>query len=519
MSFNSNSTLSQGVLFTDFYELTMAQLYFNKGLHENKVCFDYFFRNYPQYNGHKAGFCINAGLEWLLDWMDSSFFEEEHLEALSRQTTARGEKLFSDDFLKWLKDDFSFKDLEIKAVPEGRVVHPNVPILSVQGPLAPVQVLESSLLNHLNFQTLIATKAARIKDAARGQPVLEFGLRRAQYTGANAGVRAALIGGADFSSNTGASCQLGFPPKGTHAHSLVQVFIGLGFGELDSFRAYAETFPDDCLLLVDTVDTLRSGIPNAIKVFKELRAKGHEPIGIRLDSGDLAYLAIQAAKMLNEAGFEDAKIVLSNELDEIVIWQILTQIKKEARGSGLDAEKVSRRLIYGVGTRLITSKGSPALDGVYKLVAIDNGGSWEPALKLSEVSGKILNPGRKNVWRVYDKDLKAVCDLITMEGEDPSSLEELRLRHPVEDAVERNMHRDDISRIEPLLVDIRKGGRNVYTFPTIEDIRRTRRKDLEALHVGVKRLIMPHHYHVSISQELWRTKKDLIDSLKGENQS
>ena len=232
------------------------------------------------------------------------------------------------------------------------------------------QVLETSLLNHLNYQILIATKASRIKDIGRGQVMMEFGVRRAQDRGANAGVRAALIGGADFSSNVGMSAVLGYPPKGTHAHSMVQLFLALGMSELDAFRAYAEVYPDDCLLLVDTINTLESGIPNAIKVFEELHRKGHEPVGIRLDSGDLAYLSIQAAKMLDEAGFELTKIVISNNLDELIIWQILTQILEEAPRYNVDPNQLVKRLIYGVGTRLITSWGEPALGGVYKLVAV-----------------------------------------------------------------------------------------------------------------------------------------------------
>ena len=225
-----------------------------------------------------------------------------------------GARLFHDDFLYWLRENAGFQDLAIRAIPEGRVVHPNVPLTVVQGPLAAAQILESSLLNHLNFQILVATKAARIREAARGQLLMEFGMRRAHEMGANAGARAALIGGADFTSNAGISHVLGLPPKGTHAHSMVQAFLAMGGSELDSFKAYAEIYPDDCLLLVDTIDTLGSGIPNAIRVFEELRRKGHEPVGIRLDSGDLSYLSIQAARMLDQAGFADTVIVLSNEL-------------------------------------------------------------------------------------------------------------------------------------------------------------------------------------------------------------
>ncbi len=306
---------AEGILYTDQYQLTMAHLYYRMGLHEKWAQFDYFFRSYPNYGSHRAGYCINAGLEWLVDWMLEVRFRDEDLEYLRGQVGRMGRRLFSDDFLEWLRENGHFGALTLQAIPEGRVVHPNVPLVVVQGPLAMAQILETSLLNHLNYQTLIATKASRIRESGQGRLLLEFGLRRAQDKAAIAGARAALIGGADFTSNVGISHVLGFPPKGTHAHSMVQVFMALGEGELGAFRAYAEVYPDDCLLLVDTINTLESGIPNAIRVFEELRRKGHEPVGIRLDSGDLAYLSIQAARMLDEAGFPNtAVIVLSNQL-------------------------------------------------------------------------------------------------------------------------------------------------------------------------------------------------------------
>jgi nicotinate phosphoribosyltransferase len=303
--------------------------------------------------------------------------------------------VFAKDFLDWLRKNCSFDGISLQAIPEGRVVHPNAPLTVVQGPLAMAQILETSLLNHINYQTLIATKAARIHESGRGQLMLEFGLRRGQEKGANAGTRAALIGGADYSSNVGISHVLGLPPKGTHAHSMVQLYMALGEGELEAFRAYAEVYPDNCLLLVDTINTLESGIPNAIRVFEELRRKGFEPVGVRLDSGDLAYLSIQAAKMLDQAGFPDTIIVLSNNLDELVIWQIITQIQEEAPRYGMDADHLIKRLVYGVGTRLIVSQGDPALDGVYKLVAVHDQGQWKPAIKIS-------NPRRKRPIQVIN---------------------------------------------------------------------------------------------------------------------
>ncbi len=247
---------------------------------------------------------------------------------------------------------------------------------------------------------------------------MEFGLRRAQGLGAIQGTRAALIGGADFSSNVGASHILGFPPKGTHAHSYVQVFLALGQGELAAFEAYADLYPDDCLLLVDSIDTLGSGIPNAIKVFEKLKKNGHRPVGIRLDSGDLAHISIKAAKMLNDAGFPDVSIVLSNDLDEMIIWQIITQVQEEATRYGVDPDSLIKRLAYGVGTKLITSGGDSALDGVYKLVAIQQGQEWTPTLKISENVDKTLNPGNKRAWRIYDARGKATADLISLYDED-----------------------------------------------------------------------------------------------------
>jgi nicotinate phosphoribosyltransferase len=506
----SERQIAEGILYTDQYQLTMAQLYYRMGLHEKQAQFDHFFRDYPDYGLHRAGYCINAGLAWLLDWMSEAHFRDEDLVLLRGQRGQTGGKIFSEDFLQWLKKNGTFNGITMKAIPEGRVVHPNIPLTVIQGPLAMAQILESPLLNKLNYQTLIATKASRIRECGFGQVLLEFGLRRAQDLGANAGVRAALIGGADFSSNVGISHVLGYPPKGTHAHSMVQVLIALGGNELDAFRAYAEVYPDDCLLLVDTINTLESGIPNAIKVFEVLKSKGHRALGIRLDSGDLAHLSIQAAKMLNEAGFEDTKIVLSNQLDELVIWQIVSQIQDEAPRYGLDAADLINRLIYGVGTRLITSGGNPALDGVYKLTAVRDMGTWKPALKISETPEKIPNPGDKSVWRVYDKRNKASADLISLEDEDPLQIDPLTLHHPTDHTTYRSLQQNQISNIEPLLVDVMREGTLVYDPPTIDEMRHRRIADLDRLDPGVQRLMNPHIYHVSLSTKLWELKQSLI---------
>lgn len=502
--------LAEGILYTDQYQLTMAQLYFRTGMHEKLVQFDHFFRDYPNYGTHKAGYCVYAGLEWLLDWMDSASFRDEDIEYLKSQKDSTGKQLFADDFLNWLQKNGNFNGISMRATPEGRVVHPNVPLTVVQGPLAMAQILETSLLNHLNYQILIATKAARIRDIGRGQLMLEFGLRRAQERGASAGVRAAMIGGADFSSNVGMSAILGYPPKGTHAHSMVQLFLALGMSELDAFRAYADVYPDDCLLLVDTISTLESGIPNAITVFEELRRKGHEPIGIRLDSGDLAYLSIQAAKLLDDAGFDNAKIVISNNLDELIIWQILTQIVEEAPRYDVDPNKLVKRLVYGVGTRLITSWGDPALGGVYKLVAVCDEGEWKPALKISESLSKIPNPGHKYVWRIYDQRGKATADLIGLESDDPRKMDGVTLRHPTNHTKYRVLNQSEISKVETLLVEILEEGKLVYQEPSIEQMRKVRELDIDRLDTGVRRIMYPHIYHVSLTQKLWELKQDLI---------
>jgi nicotinate phosphoribosyltransferase len=386
----------------------------------------------------------------------------------------------------------------------------------VKGPLLTAQILETSLLNHLNFQTLIATKAARIREIGRGQIMMEFGLRRGQDKGANAGTRAALIGGADFSSNVGLSALMNLPPKGTHAHSMVQLFVAMGMTELDAFRAFAEIYPDDCTLLVDTINSLESGIPNAIKVFEELRQKGHEPVGIRLDSGDLAFLSIQAARMLDQAGFPQVSIVLSNNLDELIIWQIITQIIEEAGRYGVEPDRLIRRLVYGVGTRLITSWGEPALGGVYKLVAVYHDGQFVPAIKISESPSKTPNPGNKIAWRIYDQRGKATADLLSLEDEDPRLMERIVLRHPSNHTKHRILHLPEISLVEPLLVEIMRDGKQLYEFPELQAIRAQRIADVERLDLGVRRIMYPHIYHVSLTQKLWDLKQRLINTTLGE---
>ncbi len=505
--------LAEGLLFTDQYHLTSAQLYHRLGLHEQRVQFDYFFRRYPNYGDHQAGFCVFAGFEWLHDWMSTARAGQREIELLSGQRKSSGEPMFDQAFLDWLRLEGNFSGISIDAVPEGRVVHPHVPLAVVSGPLAMTQVLETPLLNHLNYQTLVATKAARISAAGRGRPLLEFGLRRAPERGASAATRAALIGGADFSSNVGVSHLLGFPPKGTHAHSLVQVFTAMGEGEIGAFRAFAEAYPDDCMLLVDTVDTLESGVPNAIRVFEELREKGHAPVGIRLDSGDLAYLAIRSAAMLDKAGFPDVTITLSSSLDELAIWQILTQIEEEAPRYGVDADHLIRRLVYGVGTRLVTA-GSDMLDGVYKATAVEVDRDWRPLLKVSESPSKTVNPGAKTMWRLYDKRDTATVDVLTPSSEDISTGQGLELHHPVREDLRRTLGPGEISRVEPLLVETVKNGKRLSESPTVVEMRDRCRRDLSHLDPGVKRLVNPHIYHVSLSRGLWDLKRQLVEEIK-----
>ncbi len=507
--------LAEGILFTDQYQLAMAQLYFAEGIHDRRAHFDYSFRSYPDYGRHQAGYCVYAGLEWLLGWMETARFGGAELAALRSQTTSRGAPRFRTDFLEWLEAEGHFGAVELHSVAEGRVVHPLVPLVTATGPLAMTQILETSLLNHLNYQTLIATKASRVAEAARGSVVLEFGMRRGAATGVNAGARAALIGGARFTSNTGISHVLGVDPKGTHAHSMVQAFIARGGTELEAFRAFARVYPDECVLLVDTVDTLESGVPNAITVFEELARAGHEPLGIRLDSGDLAYLAIQAARRLDAAGFTDTQIVLSNSLDELNIWQILSQIEEEADRYGVDASRLAARLVYGVGTRLITSHGRGALDGVYKLVAVeDDAGLVVPTMKLSDTPGKQPIPGSKELWRIYDARGNATADAVAMAGEQLEGIE-LRLHHPHRAGLSRTLSPGEVSEVERLRDVVWAGGGRAEASVSLDLIRARRVADLTRLDPGVRRIIGPHIYHVSITEEVRRVRDDLRAGIAG----
>ncbi len=505
----ADAALANGILFTDQYQLTMAQLYFRRGIHEQRAQFDYSFRTNPDYGRHQAGYVVTAGLEWLLEWMKTARFGDAELDRLRGQRSARGGRLFGDDFLAWLADDGTFDDVELDAVGEGRIVHPHLPIAVARGPLAMTQILESSLLNHLNYPSLVATKASRIAESASG-PVLEFGMRRGPGRAANAGARAALIGGCDFTSNAGISHEVGLDPQGTHAHSMVQVFMALGLGELAAFRAFADVYPDNCVLLVDTVDTLHSGVPNAITVFEELRAAGHRPVAVRLDSGDLAYLTVQTARMLDDAGLTEVGVVVSGDLDELAIWQILSQVDEEAPRYGLDPQAVKARMVYGVGTRLISSHGHAALDGVYKLVAMERNGAWLPSVKVSESPAKVPIPGAKSAWRLYDRRGIATADVVATAGEDPLADPEIALHHPHHDGVSRTVSRNEISEAEPLLEPAWRNGGPVAPALSIKEMRARRRHDLDRLDLGVRRLVNPHVYHVSLTDRLKRLQHDLV---------
>lgn len=505
----TSAPLDRGILFTDQYQLTMAQLYFRQGLHEREAEFDYFYRSNPNYGSHQAGFCVTAGLEEFVAWMHEVRFGEAEIEHLRGHTGVTGRRLFDDDFLAWLLAAGDYSAVSIEAIPEGRVVHPHLPVIVVTGPLAMCQLLETSLLNQMNYPTLIATKAARLAHSARGGRLLEFGMRRGPGWAVNEATRASLIGGCDASSNAGVSHTLGVMPAGTHAHSMVQAFLAVGDGELAAFSAYANQFPDDCLLLVDTIDTLESGVPNAITVFQELRNNGHEPVGIRLDSGDLAHLAIQSAALLNQAGFPDAAIVLSAGLDELAIWQILTQIDEEAAHYGVEPAELRARLVYGVGTSLVTSMGSPALDGVYKLVALrDQSGTWKPTIKVSESAAKIPIPGRKSVWRAYDHRGRAIADVVAAEHEDLSSGGDLELHHPYEFGVSRVLARSEIAQVELLLA----ATGSDQPIP-VEQLRARCQADIANLDPGVRRLVNPHRYHVSLTAQVKQLQLDLLKNL------
>lgn len=509
----ADAPLLGGILATDQYQVAMAEVYWREGLAERPARFDHFFRSLPDYGSHQAGYAVTAGLGWLARWLERVRVTEADLDHLAGQRTSTGEARFDPGFLSWLADTGGFGALRVRGVAEGRVVHPGTTILTVEGPLALAQLVETPLLNAMNYPTLVATKASRVVEAAGGGAVLEFGMRRGPEAGVDAGGRAALIGGCVASSNVALSGTVGVSPSGTHAHSFVQAYLALGLGELEAFRAFARVNPDETILLVDTVDTLTSGVPNAITVFSELREAGHEPMGVRLDSGDLAHLAVRTARMLDDAGFPEASIVLSSDLDELVMWQIRAQIRQEAPAFGLDPDAVDGRLTYGVGTRLITSHGDPALSGVYKLVALEEAGSWIPAIKVSEDRGKVPAPGSKRLVRLYDERGLATADVLALVDE-PTTPDVWELRHPFRDA-RRDLPADAVSEVEDLHVDVFVDGARLVGDEPIDELAGRRRADLECLDPGVRRIVNPHRYHVSYTRRLHELRDRLVDEALG----
>ena len=422
-------------------------------------------------------------MEQAIEYIENLHFSEEDIAYLSDLN------LFDEKFLDKLKKIKFTGDID--AIPEGTVVFPNEPLIRVKAPIFEAQLIETALLNIVNHQTLIATKASRIVQAAQGDSVLEFGLRRAQGPDAGIyGARAAIIGGCSATSNVLAGKMFDIPVQGTHAHSWVMSFPS----ELEAFRAYARAFPESCLLLVDTYDTLRSGVPNAITVFKELREKGIEPLGIRLDSGDLAYLSKEARKMLDEAGFPNTKIVASSDLDEEVIWDL------KAQGAAID--------VWGVGTAMITSMDCPALGGVYKLVAEEIDGKMVPKIKISENPIKITNPGYKKVARLYDKDTqKAIADLIMLDHETIDESKPLTIFDPIN--TWKRMTLTNFKARE-LLVPIFRKGKRVYELPSLMEIQEYCKKEMGTLWAEYKRITKPHVYKVDLSDELYNLKQELL---------
>jgi nicotinate phosphoribosyltransferase len=467
-------------MLTDLYQLTMMYGYYRCGMADKVGVFDLFFRKSPG----GSGYAIAAGLEQAIDFINDLHFADEDIAYL------RSLDLFDEDFLKVLKN-FKFTG-EVYAVPEGTVVFPHEPIMRVKAPFMEAQLLETALLNIINHQTLIATKSSRVVYAAEGDSVLEFGLRRAQGPDAGIyGARAAIIGGCSFTSNVLTSELYNIPAKGTHAHSWVMSFPT----ELDAFRAYAEIFPNSCLLLVDTYDTLRSGVPNAIKVFEELKSKGYNPVGIRLDSGDLAYLSKKARAMLDNAGFPDTKIFASGDIDEWLIRDMKLQ------GARID--------VWGVGTKLITSEGCPALGGVYKLAAEISNGKTIPKIKVSDNVEKITNPGYKKLTRIYSNQTgKAIADLIQLNSETIDETKPLTIFHPVD--TWKKMRLTDY-HTKDLLVPIFVDGQQVYQSPPLMEIQAYAHADLATFWDEVRRLINPQEYKVDLSQQLYDLKRSLLE--------
>ena len=473
-------------MLTDLYQLTMSAGYLDLDRAEEEAVFNLFFRRHP----FRGGYTLAAGLQQVIELIEGFRFDGDDIRYLGSLKGNDDTPLFKAEFLEYLS---SLKlTVDIDAVPEGTIVFPHQPIVRVKGPILQCQLLETALLNIINFQTLIATKASRVAFAARDEPVLEFGLRRAQgIDGALAASRAAFLGGCSATSNVLAGKLFGIPVKGTHAHSWVMSFDD----EQQSFSAYADSMPNNCVFLVDTYDTL-DGVRKAIEVGQSLRARGNEMVGIRLDSGDLAYLSIEARKMLDGAGFPNASIVASNDLDE----HIIDSLKRQG----------ATIAVWGVGTKLVTAYDHPALGGVYKLAALKGGdGIWMPKIKLSEQSIKVSTPGVLQVRRFSDNG-RFVADAMF---DEQSGLEERPVIIDPSDPVRQR--RIDVATYEDLLVPITRGGEIQYDSPPLQAIRERAGKQLSSLHAGVKRFENPHSYPAGLEQGLYKLRESLIRQARG----
>lgn len=472
-------------MLADYYEFTMANGYLENGLGEKITYFDMYFRAIPD----DGGFAIMAGVDQVIEYLKNLRFTEEDIAYF------KSKKLFGDKFLDYLKN-FEFT-CDVWAIPEGTPIFPQEPLVIVRGPVVQAQLVETMVLLTVNHQSLIATKANRIVRAAKGRPVMEFGSRRAQgYEAAILGARAAYIGGCVGSANTIVDRDFDVPALGTMAHSWVQMFDS----ELEAFNAYARVYPDSCVLLVDTYNTLKSGVPNAIKCFnEEILPTGFRPKGIRLDSGDIAYLSKEARKMLDDAGFSDVKITASSGLDEYIIRDLINQ------GSCVD--------IFGVGERLITARSEPIFGGVYKLVAVENHGETIPKIKLSENVGKITTPGFKQIHRLYDKTSnKAIADVVTLHDEEIDDTKPYEIFHPLYTWKRKTV---DNFYSRKLLVQIFDKGLNVYQSPDIHEIKNYCLDQIDLLWDEVKRFEKPHEYIVDLSLKLWTIKDKLLKNHNG----
>lgn len=467
-------------MLVDFYEMTMGNGYLVHGQGEKTVYFDMFFRRVPD----EGGYAIFAGLEQVIDYIRNLRFTDDDIEYF------KSKNIFSDVFLEYLRN-FKFS-CDVYSVPEGTPVFPGEPLITVKGPAVQAQLIETMLLLSVNHQSLIATKASRIVRAADGRPVMEFGSRRAQGSdGAILGARASYIGGCCGTACTIADRDFRVPALGTMAHSWVQLFPS----ELDAFRAYADVYPDNCVFLVDTYNVLKSGVPNAIKVFEELDKKGYRPGGIRIDSGDIAYLSKKARKMLDNAGFADCKIVVSNSMDEYIIRDLLIQ------GAEIDS--------FGVGERLVTSKSEPVFGGVYKLTAIEENGQIIPKIKLSENASKITNPGYKKPVRLFCNETgKALADVILLNDEEIDETKPYVIFDPEFTYKKKKLEGFTVKNLQvPVFIN----GKCVYTSPSIEEIRNYSKEQLSLIWDEVKRFENPHKYYVDLSEKLWNMKQKLLN--------